>query len=373
MTPAERNREIIRTGTVGIAANLMLATFKAFVGALSGSIAITLDAVNNLSDALSSVITIVAAKLSAKPADREHPLGYGRVEYLSAMLISGIVLFAGATSLIESAKKVMEPTDASYSPVALLIIAVAIAAKLLLGTYTRRKGRETQSDSLVASGSDALFDAVVSLTTLISAGITILWGINLDGWLGAVIAVVILRAGFGMLRETLDDILGKRIDAETAGRIRAEICTFDGVLGAYDLFLDSYGPQKLAGSVHIEVCDTMTAGQIDILTRSISRKVYRMFGVILTCGIYAVDTVNEKNVALRREITDCVKRHAGVLQVHGFHVDEEEKVIGLDVVRDFSVRDVATFLQEIDEELTALHPEYRYAITPDLNISDIRE
>ena len=148
MTPAERNREIIRTGTVGIAANLMLATFKAFVGALSGSIAITLDAVNNLSDALSSVITIVAAKLSAKPADREHPLGYGRVEYLSAMLISGIVLFAGATSLIESAKKVMEPTDASYSPVALLIVAVAIAAKLLLGTYTgERGGRRSRTHS----------------------------------------------------------------------------------------------------------------------------------------------------------------------------------------------------------------------------------
>lgn len=370
MEQDQRNRTIVRTGAVGIGANVLLAGFKAAVGAVSGSIAITLDAVNNLSDALSSVITIVATKLAAKPADKKHPMGYGRVEYLSAMLIAGIVLFAGATSLVESVKKIAAPTQTEYTAPALAVVAAAIAVKLVLGRYTKRKGDETNSDSLRASGADALFDAVVTLATLVGAGITLIWGINLDGFLGAAIALVILRAGFGMLSETLADLLGRRADKDTAQAVRAEICGIDGVLGAYDLYLDSYGPEKLAGSVHLEVPDTMTAAEIDVLTRKVTKQVYRKFGVFVTCGIYAVDLHTPEVQALRRELTGRVLAHSGVLQVHGFFVNEAEKTVTLDVVRDFSIRDVKEFLRDLRGELTGLHPEYRYVIIPDLDYSD---
>ena len=370
MDSSHRNKIIIRTGISGIATNVLLSVFKALAGILSGSIAITLDAVNNLSDALSSVITILAAKFSEKPADRKHPLGYGRIEYLSAMLIACIVLFAGVTSLTESIRKIFRPEKTSYTMVTLLIVAVSIAVKLLLGHYTKKAGISVKSDSLIASGSDALFDAVVSFTTLISAAVTLLWNYNLDGFLGVIIAVVILRAGLGMLMNTLNDILGRRVDAQTAEEIRSEISSFEGVLGAYDLFLDSYGSQKLAGSVHIEVYNTMTAAEIDILTRNISRHIYTRFGILLTCGIYAVDMQNETTIALRQEITEHLKKHSGVLQIHGFHINEEQKLIAFDLVRDFSIQDVPAFLQELNDELTALHPAYQYIITPDLDISD---
>ena len=181
----DRSQEIIRTSWIGIIANVLLAGFKAAVGVLASSVAIVMDAVNNLSDALSSVITIVGTKLSQRPADRKHPFGFGRIEYFSAIIIAVIVLSAGITSLIESVKKIFDPTEPSYTTTTLVVIVVAIVVKLILGQYVKRKGEQLKSDALIASGSDALFDAVITLATLISAGVMLLWGVSLDGILGA--------------------------------------------------------------------------------------------------------------------------------------------------------------------------------------------
>lgn len=170
-----RNAQIIRTSVVGIVTNVLLAAFKAAVGVLASSIAIIMDAVNNLSDALSSVITIVGTKLSERPADRKHPFGFGRVEYFSAIIIAVIVLSTGITSLIESVKKIFNPTEPSYTTTTLIVIVVAIVVKLVLGQYVKRKGKLLKSDALIASGADALFDAVITLATLVSAGVMLLW------------------------------------------------------------------------------------------------------------------------------------------------------------------------------------------------------
>ena len=169
-----RSQKIIRTSIIGIVANVLLAAFKAIVGVLANSVAIIMDAVNNLSDALSSVITIVGTKLSERPADREHPFGFGRVEYFSAIIIAVIVLSAGITSLIESVKKIFEPTEPEYTTVTLTVIVVAIVVKLILGLFVKKQGEQLNSDALIASVSDALFDAVITLATLISAGIMLL-------------------------------------------------------------------------------------------------------------------------------------------------------------------------------------------------------
>ena len=276
---AEREKTIVKTSVIGIIANVMLSAFKAFVGFASNSIAVTLDAVNNLSDALSSVVTIIGAKLGAKQPDKKHPLGYGRIEYLSSMIVAAIVLYAGITSLVESVKKIISPETADYNAVSLIIISVAIVVKLILGMYVRKKGKKVNSGALTASGSDALFDAVLSASVLASAVIFLIWGISLEAYVGVVIAGFIIKAGIEMMIETLNDIIGKREDAESIKELKQVICEEEAVLGAYDITLFNYGPNKNYGSVHIELPDTMTVNEVDLITRRIQVNVFQKTGV----------------------------------------------------------------------------------------------
>ena len=218
---ADRNQVIIKTSVIGILTNILLAAFKAAVGILSHSIAVTLDAVNNLSDALSSIITIIGTKLASRLPDRKHPLGHGRIEYLSAMIVSGIVLYAGITALVESVKKIITPEKANYTPVSLLIIAVAIAVKLVLGRYVKGQGERVNSGSLIASGSDATFDAILSASVLGSAIIYLASGVSLEAYVGVIIAIFIIKSGIEMMRETLSEILGERADSELTKKIKS--------------------------------------------------------------------------------------------------------------------------------------------------------
>ena len=204
-----RDRQIIRVSLVGIAANLLLAGFKVFVGLLSHSIAIILDAVNNLSDSASSVITIVGTKLAGRSPDKKHPFGYGRIEYLSAMSISLIVLYAGVTSFVESVKKIIHPETPDYNTLTLVIVAVAVVVKIVLGSYVKGQGEKLNSDSLVNSGEDAKLDSLISAATLAAALIFIFTKVSLEAWLGAIISVIIIKSGIEMLRDTLSKILGE--------------------------------------------------------------------------------------------------------------------------------------------------------------------
>ena len=367
---AERERTIIKTSVVGIATNVLLAAFKAVVGLLSRSIAVTLDAVNNLSDALSSVITIIGAKLGARQPDRKHPLGHGRVEYISSLLVAAIVLYAGITSLVESVKKIIHPEAADYSTVSLLIIAVAIAVKLVLGRYVKAQGEKVNSGALIASGSDASFDAILSASVLASAIIFLVWHISLEAYVGVVIAAFIIKAGIGMTTETLDDILGHREDAETSLKIKRLLTEEPEVRGAYDLILYNYGPNKNYGSVHLELPDTMTVDQVDVLTRRVETKVYRETGVILTgVGVYSYNTTDEQAAQIRNAVQETVLSHDWALQMHGFYVDTEKKTMRFDVVLSFDV-DRKEALETLQREVRALYPDYNAMIVPDVDVTD---
>ena len=252
-----REKTIVRTSVTGIAANVFLAAFKAVIGLTSHSIAIVLDAVNNISDAGSSLITIVGTKLAGREPDKKHPFGYGRIEYLSAMIISVIVLYAGITSLVESVKRIVRPETPDYSAVSLVIVAVAVVVKIVLGRYVKGVGVRVNSDSLINSGEDATLDSVISASTLVAAGVFLIFKISLEAWLGAIIAIVIIKSGIEMLRETLSQILGERADAELARSIKATVTGYPEISGAYDLVLHNYGPDAYNGSVHIEVPDTL--------------------------------------------------------------------------------------------------------------------
>ena len=368
-SPDSRTSVIIRTSVIGILANAALAAFKAVIGLLTHSIAITLDAVNNLSDALSSIITIAGTRLAGKPADKNHPMGHGRTEYLTATIISAIVLYAGVASLAESVKKILSPREPAYTLPSLVIIAGAVAVKLILGSYVKKVGERVRSDSLVASGIDARNDAFISLSTLAAAVIFLVFHISLEAWLGALISLVIIRSGWNMLQETVSDILGRRVDAETTRIIRAAVNSFPQVMGTYDLTLHSYGPGRLMGSLHVEVPEDMKASEIDELTRKIQRAVYEASGVLIEAvGIYSYNT-DDSAAEIRREITEIVMEHEHVLQMHGFYVDQEKKAIRFDIVLDFA-RERSAVYHHIADEIREKYPDYTFQIIMDTDFSD---
>ena len=367
----DRDKVIVRTSVIGIAANVLLAVFKAVIGLVSNSIAVTLDAVNNLSDALSSVITIIGTKLAGRLPDKKHPMGYGRVEYLSAMIVSAIVLYAGITSLTESIKKIIHPEEADYSPVALIIIAAAVVVKILLGQYVKRQGKRVNSNALIASGADASFDAILSLSVLASAVIYLVSGISLEAYVGVVIAVIIIKSGIEMMRDTLDDILGKRAEPELTSAIKGVINSFPEVRGAYDLILNNYGPDKNYASVHLELPDTMTVDDVDVLTRKIQTKVFRETGVILTgVGVYAFNTSDNEASEIRNRVQHIVMDHPWALQMHAFYADTVKKEMRFDVVLSFDIT-AKEALPVLQAELRKEFPEYTIQIVPDVDVSDV--
>ena len=364
-----RSKVIVRTSIVGIATNVVLSAFKAAIGFLTGSIAVTLDAVNNLSDALSSVITIVGAKLSNKRPNKKHPLGYGRIEYLSAMIVAAIVLYAGGTSAVESVKKIINPEAADYSTVSLVIIAAAVVVKLILGKYVKGQGEKVNSGALVASGADALFDAILSASVLASAIVFVTTGISLEAYVGVLISIFIIKSGIEMLKDTLDDILGKRADGDLVKQIKAVLVSEEPVRGAYDLLLNDYGPNKSIGSVHLEVPDTMTVEELDKLTRKLEAKVYKETGVLLTgVSVYSYNTKHDEAAEIRSKVLQIVKAHSWALQLHGFYVDLQEKTMRFDVVLSFEIM-AEEGAAIITKEVCEAFPDYDVHIAPDVDLS----
>ena len=315
------------------------------------------------------MITIIATWLAGRAPDKKHPLGHGRIEYLSTMIIAAIVLYAGITALIESVKKIITPETPDYSALTLIIIAVAIAVKLFLGTYFRKTGKRVNSGALQASGSDALSDAILSASVLVSAIIFLITGLSLEAWVGVIIAAFIIRAGYHMLTEAVDDLLGHRLDAETTEAIKATVCAEPQVLGAYDLILNSYGPERVIGSVHIEVPDTMNAAEIDRLERRIAYQVFEKHGVLMTAiGIYASNTSDDRIAEMRSRLTRMVMSHDGILQVHGFSVDEEAKQIVFDVIVDYDRADRKAIFDHISHEAAEMYPDYQLRLVMDIDI-----
>jgi cation diffusion facilitator family transporter len=371
MKETTREKTIIKTSVIGIAANVFLAGFKAVVGLMTNSIAIVLDAVNNISDAGSSLITIIGTKLAGKAPDKKHPFGYGRIEYLSAMIISVIVLYAGITSFVESVKQIIHPETPSYNAVSLIIVAVAVVVKILLGRYVKGVGKRVNSDSLINSGEDALLDSIISASTLVAAGIFLIFHISLEAWLGAVISVVIIKSGVEMLRDTISQILGERNDAELARSIHRTVTGFPDVQGAYDLVLNNYGPDTWNGSIHIEVPDTYSADRLDQLIREITMKVFREHHVILTAiGVYSVNTKDPEVIAAHKRVRELVLAHEYVTQMHGFYLLKDQKKMRFDIVVSFDAKDRRAVYAEVVSDVQKAFPDYELQVAMDTDFSE---
>ncbi len=366
-----RERAIVRTSIIGIAANVLLAVFKAAIGLMSNSIAIVMDAVNNISDAGSSLITIIGTKLAGREPDKKHPFGYGRIEYLSAMIISLIVLYAGITSLTESVKKIIAPDTPDYSTVSLIIVGAAVAVKIILGRYVKAVGKKVNSSSLINSGEDATLDSIISASTLVAATIFLIFGISLEAWLGAIISLLIIKAGFEMLKETVSQILGERNDPNLAKSIKETVTSYPEVHGAYDLVLNNYGPDSWNGSIHIEVPDTFSANQLDQLIRSIQEKVYLEHNVILTAiGVYSVNTKDKDIIDAHKHVREKVFAHPHILQMHGFYMDKANKTMRFDIVISFDAKDRKAVYKDILTEIQNEYPDYKLQIAMDTDFAE---
>ena len=366
----ERNKLIVRTSIIGILANVLLAGFKMVVGLFAHSIAIILDAVNNLSDVLSSLVTIVGNKLANKAPDRKHPLGHGRVEYISALIVSAIILYAGVTAAIEAVKKIINPETPNYTTVTLFIIAVAVVVKIVLGLFVSKQGKKAKSGALEASGKDALFDAVISASVLASAIIYLTTKVSLEAYVAVIISIFIIKAGIEIMAETISEILGKRADADLTKKVREILNREPEVRGAYDLLLNNYGPNKNYASVHLELPDTMTVDEVDVLTRKLEMNVYKETGIILTgVGVYSYNTSDTEVAHIRNEVQEMVMAHDWSLQMHGFYLDIEKHTMRFDVVLSFDI-DQKEGIEIIRKEVQEAYPEYELNIIADIDIAD---
>ena len=365
----EREKSIARTSLVGILGNLLLVGGKAFVGIVTHSSSIISDAINNLSDALSSFITIVGTKLSSKRPNKKHPYGYGRIEYLTATLIAILILFAGGTAIYESIVSLVNQETPTYDTLAFILISVGILVKLSLGLFFRFRGKKLNSAALKNSATDALFDVLLSASTLACALISHFTQVYLEGYAGIAIGLFILRSGFIALKESLSPILGERVDDAFARELKASVCGHPYVLGAYDLIIHSYGESKKIGSIHVEIEDEVHAKDIYALEREIQTFCYEKYGIIMTVGIYASSN-DPESMEIKDELSRLVKEEPLILQWHGFYLDKKRDVVSFDLLISHEAGErMEEIAKNIETKLEAIFPSWRYAINIDQDFS----
>ena len=369
----KRESTIIRTSIIGIIGNIFLVGFKAAIGFIAGSISIVVDALNNLTDALSSIITIVGTKISNKKPDKKHPFGHGRVEYITSTLVAFLILFAGGLAIYESIKSIIDyfqnKTLPQFTVWSLVIIGVAILVKVGIGIFYKIQGKKVNSSALKASGSDALWDAALSTGTLIGAIFAYTLGWYVEGYLGILIGLFIIKSGIGILRESFSLIIGERYDKEEINKIRQDICAIDGVQGAYDLIINNYGPNKNIGSVHIGVANNLTAKEVQIIERNIAAMMYMKYNTIMTVGIYADFVETEISKSIHKYLLEVNSKYEHILQLHGFFVDEEKKLCNFDLVISFDEQEPEQVVENVKKAMEEKFPEYTFIVTLDNDFS----
>ena len=370
METSKRTKQIIITSNVGIVLNIILATSKAIIGLMSNSIAIVSDAINNLTDAFSSIVTLITTYLSSKPADKDHPYGHGRAEYVGSIIISVVILYIGFSTLVEAIKKIITPETANYDAKTFAIIILSMFLKLAISIYFIKVGKKVKSQNLIASGEDAKFDAIISFSTFVCAIIFLLTNLNLEAYLAFVISLVIIKAGVSLIRTTFSIIEGERIDSNLSKAIKASIKEFDKVKGVFDLTLNNYGTDRLLGSVHVEVDHAMTADEIDDLSREIQDKIKKEFSIILTAvGVYAIDLDDKSINDMHHELLKIISQYDDILQIHGFSVNKDEKHMHFDMVVKFG-SESDRLRKEVIKQMNEVYKDYEINIAIDIDVSD---
>ena len=319
----KREKIIIRTGFIGIIFNGILVIFKMIIGFMVGSIAIILDGVNNLTDTISSLSTIIGTKIAAKSPDYNHPYGHGRVEYFTSIFISFLIILLGLVSIKESFMKIIDPSNTNYTYIALFIIAIA----------------------------------------------NIIFKINIEGYLGIIISIFIIKSGLGIFKESMDVIIGKRFDKKYTDKIKKFISSYKEVISVCDLSLHNYGPNKTVGHVHIVIMDNIKASDIHALERKISVDIYNKFDILMTIGIYAYNS-DSKSKKVKEYLDEILKEYSQIKQIHGFYIDYKNSVIYFDLIIDFDCNNKDDIKDIIIDKMKLKYPKYEFSVIIDDDISD---
>ena len=368
MREMSREKQGSLAGAVGIGVNILLFVIKLMAGLLSGSVAIMADAVNNLTDSGSSIIMLVGFRLSAKPADREHPFGHARIEYLCGVIVSFIVLFLGLELGRTSFLKILSPEKAEFGPVALGVLIVSILIKLWLCLFYTRVGRRIDSQSFLATASDSRNDVISTLVVLLGALITRLTSLDLDGFLGLLVAAFIIVSGVKLIMETADPLLGPAPKRELGQGIYEKIRSYEGIIGIHDLTVHSYGQGRTFASVHCEV-----PAEEDILIShdlidNIERDFLEQEGIHLVIHLDPVITCDEKANALHEAVLTKVKELYPQSAIHDFRVvwGVTHSNVLFDVAVPFSVADSDQQVKErVSRAVESLDPTYRAVLAVD--------
>ena len=368
MDANERRKKIIGVSIIGIVANLLLGVLKAVLGLLSGSIALISDALNNITDSSSSLITIVGTKLAAKAPDKQHPFGHGRTEYLTSILIGGIVFLTGFQSLINSVKAVFNKEDINTDITTVIIIIATIAAKVLLGTFTENSGKKLNSTALIASGADAKNDVVVSVVTLISTILYMFAKISVDGIAGVIISVFILKTAYEVLSDTIKKLLGERVDGEIVRGIKDIVRNTEGVIKCFDLILNDYVPDFYTGSINVEIEDDRSIGEMYPILHEAQTKIYNKYNVFLVFGFYSVDVDDERYIKIKSLLKNYKENERHIINYHGIVIDEKDKTIYCDITRDFDITS-ETVIENVNRILKEEFSEYNIHVNIDTEFS----
>ena len=285
MLMQDRHERIVGASIAGVVINLVFVGLKTLIGVLSGSVSVVVDAVNNGTDVLSALVTLFGVKIARKKPDKEHPYGHGRVEYIAAIIVGMIILAVGIGAALASVPKIGRPEVANYSVLAIVVIFTTVLVKLVFGRYLKKVGKRMRSRSLEGTGVDAMFDAFLSFGTLVGAGVSMIFGISIDGIIGVIIAIFIVKNALEIISEGLGDLIGRRIDERLVRKIREVIRSVDGVHGVLRLVLHDYGPEDINGAAKIEVSAKLTVKELEGITKEIEKKVLEETGVELIVGI----------------------------------------------------------------------------------------
>ncbi len=364
----DRGRYIVRGSIVGLLANLFLFCIKIFAGTLSGSVSVVADAFNNLSDMGASLVTLLGFKMAEKPSDAKHPFGHGRIEYLSGLIVSFIILLLGVELAGSAVGKIFHGTSVTFSLLSVVLLCVSIPVKLSLGFYTRGIGRKINSPALVAAGRDSLNDVLVTLCTLLSIFASRFTQYPVDGVIGLFLAGFVIWSGIGILRDTLGPLLGQAPPMELVCDIEKRVLESEGVTGTHDLIVHNYGPGQFFASVHAEVradCDILKIHDtIDLAERRIQEEL----GVFITIHIDPVDTDDALTLKLRELTEGIIRELDAQLSLHDFRIVSGDTHTNLifDLVVPLSLKmDDKTLGEEIDARLKRQNPDYYTVITFD--------
>lgn len=307
-------------GAVGIVVNIIIAAAKLIIGTFSGSISITADAVNNFSDAGSSIITLIGFKMSNKPADTTHPFGHGRIEYISGLIVAFIVLLFGFDLVKTSFERILNPTDITYSIWAIVVLVLSILGKIWLGLFNRKLGKTINSAAMTAVFTDCISDCGATLVTIISMLLSHYAGLNVDGILGIVVAVIILIAGVNIVRDTINPLLGQPPEKELVNGIEELIMSFDKVVGIHDLIIHNYGSAKTFGSVHVEVPANENVLVVHEIMDDIEVAIKKEFNIEIVAHTDPIETDNEVVAQNKKELIEIISTIDEKLTIHDFRL-----------------------------------------------------